>query len=157
MIGTGTAADFPYESMGYEYLPAGTDLAIFRQTEAAAQDPSVTAVWQGGGALLCENPTGDSTAVDLPLLAYRHYTARDAATGERLPLEKNEQNCLRVTVPAGYSGTVQVTFTPPVLWRGAETVTLLTLLLLAAWALRTGRRRPQRKHSTQEGPVCTTI
>ena len=157
MIGTETAADFPYESMGYEYLPAGTDLAIFRQTEAAAQDPSVTAVWQGGGALLCENPTGDSTAVDLPLLAYRHYTARDAATGELLPLEKNEQNCLRVTVPAGYSGTVQVTFTPPVLWRGAETVTLLTLLLLAAWALRTGRRRPQRKHSTQEGPVCTTI
>lgn len=157
MISTETATGFPYESMGYEYLPAGTDLAIFSQAaQAKPEDPAVKAVWQGDGTLLCENDTPDSTAVDLPVLAYRHYTAEDAATGELLPLEKNEQNCLRVTVPAGYSGTVQVRYQPPLVWRLAEGVTLLTLLGLAVWGLRKGGCSFLKKHSTQEGPVCTT-
>lgn len=157
MVSAESDPGFPYESMGYEYLPAGTDLAVFRQGEAEAGDPAVTAVWQGNGALQCTNPTGESVAVDLPLLAYRHYQASDAATGEPLPLEKNQRNCLRVTVPAGYSGTVQVAFVPPVLWREAEAATLLTLLLLAAWGLRTCRDHKRNKHSTGRGPQCTTI
>lgn len=157
MVSTETPTDIPYESMGYEYLPAATDLAIFSQVaQAKPEDPAVQAVWQGDGTLLCENDTPDSAAVDLPVLAYRHYTAEDAATGEVFPLITNDEKCLRVTVPAGYSGTVQVRYQPPVLWRLAEGVTLLTLLGLAVWGLRKGGRSFPKKHLTQEETVCTT-
>ena len=136
-----TMADFPYESMGYDYLPAGVDLAQFDTVQAVPQQPEVTAVWQAGGSALCENPTQAEAAVDLPVLAYRYYRAVDAQTGAELPLTQNEQHCLRVTLPAGYRGTVQVRYVPPVSWHLAEAVTLLTLLGLAGGALYDRKRR----------------
>ena len=138
-ISTDTATAYPILAMGYDYLPAGTDLELFAGTQAVAEDPAVTADWQGGGELRCANPTDHDAAVDLPLLAYRHYTAR-AADGTVLPLTANDAHCLRVSIPAGYSGTVTVRFAEPLLWRMAELVTLLCALALAAWAVLRRRR-----------------
>lgn len=150
LLSTESVADCPYESMGYEYLPAGTDLSIFRQAQASAEDPAVEAVWLGQGAAQCQNPTGGEAAVDLPVLAYRHYSAVDAATGETLPLTANDAHCLRVTLPAGYSGTVQLRYTPPLAWRAAELVSLLTLLGLAVAFIRARRLHRHTKPSVQE-------
>lgn len=133
-ISTDTATAYPILAMGYDYLPAGTDLELFAGTQAVAEDPAVTADWQGGGELRCANPTDHDAAVDLPLLAYRHYTAR-AADGTVLPLTANDAHCLRVSIPAGYSGTVTIRFAEPLLWRAAELVTLFCALALAAWAV----------------------
>lgn len=140
-IGTDTATAYPVLTMGYDYLPAGTDLAIFGTVEARAENDAVTADWQGGGVLTCANPTDADAAIDLPLLAYRHYTAA-AQDGTALPLTANDAHCLRVTIPAGYTGTVTVRFAEPLLWRLAELATLGTATLLAALALR--RRRAAR-------------
>ena len=151
LISTETVTDFPYETMGYDYLPAGADLAIFDRVQATTRDEDVTAVWLGQGNLECQNDTDSTAEVELPLLAYQHYTARDAATGELLPLTENEQHCLRVTLPAGYRGTVQVRYMPPFAWRIAELVTLATALGLAGWAVQGYRRR--RRERIQEETV----
>lgn len=151
LISTETVTDFPYETMGYDYLPAGADLATFDRVQATTRDEDVTAVWLGQGNLECQNDTDSTAEVELPLLAYQHYTARDAATGELLPLTENEQHCLRVTLPAGYRGTVQVRYTPPFAWRIAELVTVATALGLAGWAVQGYRRR--RRERIQEETV----
>ena len=142
-ISTDTATAYPLLTMGYDYLPAGTDLEIFSNIQAVAENPAVTADWQGSGLLTCTNPTDTETTIALPLLAYRHYTAQ-AADGTVLPLSANDAKCLCVTVPAGYNGTVTVRFAEPLLWRLAELVTLATVLALALWRpLR--RRTPARE------------
>lgn len=131
-ISTDTATAYPLLTMGYDYLPAGTDLEIFSNIQAVAENPAVSADWQGSGLLTCTNPTDTETTIALPLLAYRHYTAQ-AADGTVLPLSANGAHCLCVTVPAGYNGTVTVRFAEPLLWRLAELVTLATVLALALW------------------------
>lgn len=141
-IGTDTASEYPIITMGYDYLPAGTDLAVFADTRAVPEDPAVTAEWQGRGAFYCTNPTDADAAVDLPLLAYRHYTAQ-AADGTPLTLAANEAHCLRVTLPAGFGGLVTVRFAEPLLWRLAELITLATVLILAAWPVLRRLRTPQ--------------
>lgn len=153
-----TMTDFPYESMGYDYLPAGTDLAIFDRVAVETDDPGVTAAWQSGNTLVCENGTRSEAEVNLPLLAYRHYKAVDTATGEELPLHQNEDHCLTVTLPAGYTGTVQVRYLPPVLWHLAEAVTLLTWAGLAGYGVFCRRRKqPIQSTRDQEEFACTTI
>lgn len=141
MISTETMTAFPYETMGYDYLPAGADLAMFDQVEVTTDSEDTTAVWQGQGTVLCENRGTEPAAVNLPLLAYRHYTAADAETGTPLTLTENEKHCLQLTVPAGYRGTVQVRYTPPIGWHLAELVTLVTLLGLIGWGVQDTRRR----------------
>ena len=51
-----------------------------------------------------ENDTPDSAAVDLPVLAYRHYTAEDAATGEVFPLITNDENACGSRCPPVTAG-----------------------------------------------------
>lgn len=153
-----TMTDFPVESMGYDYLPAGTDLAIFGSIQATVSDASATARWQADRTLVCENPTQDPVEVALPLLAYRNYSAVDRETGDKLPLQQNEQHCLSVTVPAGYSGTIELIYTSPLLWRLAEAVTLLTWAGLAGAALlRYRRKKTPRRKENEEELACTTI
>lgn len=91
--------------------------------------------------MLCENRGTEPSAVNLPLLAYRYYTAADAETGTPLTLTENEEHCLQLSVPAGYRGTVQVRYTPPIGWHVAELVTLVTLLGLIGWGVQDARRR----------------
>lgn len=141
MISTETMTDFPYEAMGYDYLPAGVDLAMFDRVQATTESDGITALWRGQGTVQCENRGTEPAAVDLPVLAYRYYTAADAETGTSLTLTENEQHCLRLTLPAGYRGTVQVRYTPPMGWHVAEVVTLVTLLGLIGWGVQDTRRR----------------
>lgn len=148
MISTETMTDFPYEAMGYDYLPAGVDLAIFDRVQASTDSDKTTAVWLGQGTVQCENRGTEPATVDLPVLAYRYYTAMDADTGTLLTLTENEEHCLQLTLPAGYSGTVQVRYTPPVSWHIAEAVTLVTVLGLIGWGIQDARRR--RREALQE-------
>lgn len=144
MISTGTVTDFPYETMGYEYLPAGTDLTLFEQVGISSADPAVTVERQGSGKILCCNASGTEAVVDLPILAYKHYTAVDEQTGESLTLTKNEQNCLQVLLPAGYSGVVDVRYTPPMSWHIAEMLSAVTLFLLLGYGIRRAYQKYKR-------------
>ncbi len=99
--------------------------------------------------------------VDVPLLSYKGYQAFDAETGEGLEVESaiDDNFVVRVLVPAGYSGTVQVAFVEPWYWRMAEAISVLTLVGVSAGGFARMRRRTslrQEKRRPHEA-ACDNI
>ena len=78
--------------------------------------------------------------VELPLFSYKGYQAVDE-NGREMELSDGENGVLRLTVPAGYEGTVEVDFVSPWYWRLSELISLLTAAGLAVgmfWKRRAG-------------------
>lgn len=139
-----------------EYLPQGAAAA------SAYREDGPTLV---GGGLTIEDFVRDGTtiafmaanggsaqSVDLPLILYPGYVARDGG-GNALPITKGEAARIRVTIPAMYEGVVTVRFMARPLWRAAEAVTLVTALALALWLLRERRRSPAEAYLSYEAPL----
>ena len=93
----------------------------------------------------CENRGDKTETVELPLLYYYGYRAYDKTTGQELTITTSDNYAVCVEVPAGYDGTVQVTFRSPWYWRVAEAVSWLSLLGLIAGV--TLEKRRERKAS----------
>lgn len=83
----------------------------------------------------CENLTDEVQPVKVSFLDYKGFVATDKTTGEKLDTTCDEQHILTVLLPAGYQGTVQVSFRQPWYWRVAEFVSLaiLIVLLIYGW------------------------
>ncbi len=97
--------------------------------------------------LFVENRTEEELYVELPLTGYRGYDM-ETAPGTALPYiteERGAHGDLRIAVPAGYSGRIHVSYKGFAVFRAAEAVSLLTLLLWAGLALR--RRFGGRKET----------
>ena len=115
-----------YSIMGKEYLYAGTDVEDLKlHTEYAYP------VQRENGELICEIDTNISVegAYELPLLYYPWYEAKDIQTGERLTLVKGNNNIAVLEMPEGYSGTVSVGFSEPLLWKICTAVSALSGIL----------------------------
>ena len=85
--------------------------------------------------------------VEVPLINYKGYHARDVDTGEELEVRTGENGRVRVILPAGYEGEILVKYLPPWYWRVAEAVSLVTLLymLWRAWTARQRSENAERK------------
>ena len=86
-----------------------------------------------------ENHTETEQSMIVPLVGYRDYRA--SANGQALPLTRAENGQLLLTLPAGFTGSVCVSFTEPLFWRGAEAVSALSLAGLCAVGLVRRMRR----------------
>ena len=64
--------------------------------------------------------------VELPILYYKGYVAKDVDTGQRFEVVSGENSVVRVKLPANYSGTISVYFGSLWYWRVAEFISLLT-------------------------------
>ena len=93
LISTETVTDFPYETMGYDYLPAGADFATFASSEASAENPGGDGLLAGERRAGMREPVGTGgccgpAAAGLPALhrcGYRHR-ADAAADGRMNPI-----------------------------------------------------------------------
>jgi hypothetical protein len=92
----------------------------------------------------CTNASDTEAAVRLTLLYYKGYTARDDTTGEKIPVVCGKNNCAVLHLPAGYNGTILVSFREPWLWRAAELASLCCAALTIA-LLRKKRKYGQAK------------
>lgn len=70
---------------------------------------------------------GAESYVELPVLYYRGYTAKDLNTGQSLQVEAGDNSVVRVLLPADYSGEFQLFFQEPVHWRAAEVISLAAI------------------------------
>ena len=146
----GTEEPFWPMSCGH-YLPAEngpTDINRL-QTEAVWADGIEMRDFQKQGLTVqvtAANVSDVDAWVQLPLLWYRGYTARDTATGAALPVFCGENNAVGVWLAPGYSGSFTVDFREPWHWRAAE---LLSLAVCAALGL-CGARRCLRKRMDQK-------
>lgn len=147
------AKDTPYAKLTYqlggaEYLPAGMDLdetwnmtgLQYNAEDVTVLDYVKTGVSANFNAV--NNAAADRTVI-LPIVGYRDYRAY-TDDGE-LSLARAENGQLQLTLPAGFSGHVTVTFTEPVYWRAAELFSLVCTAVLGCGQL---RRRSRHAHNT---------
>lgn len=81
-------------------------------------------------SVTCKSEREDAFVL-LPLFYYIGYEARDLVTNEVLELVRSEDNNrIRVNLPAGYEGTFTVRFKELPAWQAAKLISLLTLLFL---------------------------
>ena len=117
-----------------EYLPAGTDLnKIVYGRYGATENISVSSVSQQGTRILChlEN-NGNDGYFEVPLTNYKGYQAIHCETNQILEIMNGENNCIRVSIPSGFNGTLDISFHEPIYWRVAEVISALTIIGLIA-------------------------
>ena len=118
----------------YDYVP-GKITAGDGVTYADFSQKGITAV------IRCTNTSGAESYIELPLLYYEQYHAHDR-DGNELAVTPGTINLVRVAVPAGFDGTITVSYDYPVSWILSEVLSLLTLfglVILAVWKRYTGR------------------
>lgn len=116
---------------GKEYLPLGTDESLLKAGQVMTSDGVSVGDFQKNDAgieIACNNSSAENGYVELPLLYYRGYQARDMETGEIFAVSDGDNHVVRVEIPAGYQGMFYTSFVSPWYWRAAEAVTA------AAWA-----------------------
>lgn len=133
---------------GREYLIEGTDDQKLTFSRPVAGEGVLLENYQKqflGGTFTCVNIGEHDSFVDMPLLLYKGYQAADAGRGAEHPvimqILKGENGSVRVRIPAGYSGEVTVQFVPPVYWRIAEGITLITALVFVFSAGKSRRKK----------------
>jgi hypothetical protein len=118
---------------GAEYVLYGTKVEDMTDSTLHTSEEGIKAdiVSRKGLEIIStvENNTDNTVYTDYPLQNYKGYEAGDAE-GRRLAISNGDNNRIRVSIPAGYSGTVRVYFREPWYWRAAELLSLAYLFCL---------------------------
>lgn len=85
----------------------------------------------------CHNESNYEAILLFPILNYQNYHVYDVKTGEEYSIETGNNNRIQVSLSAGYDGTLEVLYQPPLRWRIAEIISLLCLLSIIATGTRT--------------------
>lgn len=116
-----------------EYLPAGTDDTTFAYDvlqEGGGLDVQTYERGEGTVALTCVNTGEEETYVDVPILFYKGYAARDTGTKQRLTVVPADNKRIRVILPAGYQGSFRVKFESPWYWRAGEAISMAAAVVM---------------------------
>lgn len=129
---------------GREYLPLGTDESLLKAGRVVHPDTVSVGNFRKDHVgieieLACTEGGGDSY-VELPLLYYRGYRAKDVATGELYEVTDGENHVVRVELPDGYRGTLCTSFVSPWYWRAAEAVTVMSWGVFLIYCFRKSAR-----------------
>ena len=71
--------------------------------------------------------------VSVPIFAYNHYqvnTLKGNSINNELSFNKDENNCILITVPAGYEGNMIIRFVEPTSWRISEIISVITWIFI---------------------------
>lgn len=118
------------------YLPDGAAESGLGYTAAEPSGIQVTDVRRDGRTTYVECSTdGAEGFLDLPLLYYPGYTT-DTGT-----LYRSQSGLVGLAVPAGFEGTVTVTWQEPKRWLAADLVSLMSIAALAGRALYRRRKK----------------
>ena len=115
---------------GMEYLIEGTDYdalsyaqpRIGEGTEVEGYEPKCL-----GAVLTCKNTGNKASWVELPLMLYRGYRAKDMESKRELEIIPGENQEVCVLIPQGYAGSFRVKFIPPWYWRFSEIISFATI------------------------------
>lgn len=139
---------YTMQMYSYDYLPEGTDPDAIQENAVQCVNTAPLEAYRKRGTtidcIVCAE--ADGGYVEFPLLYYKYYRCIDMDTSEPLPVSAGQNNVVRVTLPAGYSGHIKVSFVEPWFWRLAEAVSLLTLIaaVIALFLASPARRRLPR-------------
>lgn len=116
-----------------EYLLRGTDrCATEENQEVQGQNVLVTDVGVMGNQMTAACTASADAWLEFPRFAYDYYRCIDTETGREFTITSGINNRIRVELPDGYQGTLEVLFEEPWYWRLATFFSLLTLVLICA-------------------------
>lgn len=122
--------------MGNEYLYPGSDVgltALVQQPTGYYADVLEVDKDYNRMEVTCRTKEREGY-LEAPLFYYPGYAAYDKGDKENsFEVTRGENNQVRVSLPAGYEGTVEIAFREPAGWRAAELISVLTVLCLV-WA-----------------------
>lgn len=130
-----------------EYLPLGMDETTLDGDRLQVGGGLVIQEYvrkEGTVEVACENAGEEESYIDVPILYYKGYAAREAGTGGRLMVVPADNKRVRVIIPAGYQGSFEVKFESPWYWRASEFISLITAMALAFYVI--GNFDKGRKH-----------
>ena len=132
-----------------EYLPADTLLNDIVENRYASSDSVlITEVQKQGTTLTCQLAnTGEDGYAEFPLMLYKGYVAEHIETGDKFNIIAGHNNAVRVEIPSGFTGTLQVSFKEPVYWRIAEIVSALSVIALLTFGILSCRNKQAKKSS----------
>ena len=112
-----------------DYLPAGTNTDLIVEGKVLFENVSIDSYTKMGTKILCHVTAEDKNGfIDFPLNYYEDYHCSVLESGEELKVSAGTNNMVRVSVPDGFSGSIEVSFKEPLFWRISEILSLLTLL-----------------------------
>lgn len=118
-------------AMGEEYLPYGTDSSLLLYNDPVSSENVVINSYTKEDLdidLNCDNNSNATEYVEVPLIYYRGYTAKDTVTSSSMEMVYGDNNVIRVMIPAGYSGTIHISFPGMWYWRVAEIISIITVV-----------------------------
>ncbi len=118
-------------AMGEEYLPVGTDSSLLRYNPpTSSEHVEITGYVKNNLniELCCTNNSKETGYVEVPLIFYKGYTARDDVSRRPLEIMYGDNNAIRVLIPADYTGTIQIFFPGMWYWRIAEAISLIAIV-----------------------------
>ncbi len=75
-----------------------------------------------------KNTSASEQTIEIPLILYKGYKANDINTGKELYISDGKSHRIKLHIPVGYEGEVDVKFREPWYWRIAELISLISLL-----------------------------
>lgn len=127
---------------GGEYLLNGSSVKLaFEDGVVSGKGIDISNVERNGTTVLVSCSTLEDTYLMIPLFAYDYYRCIDVETKKTYPCLCGDNNKISIALPAGYEGTLKISFVEPWYWRLAEVVSVITL----AWCVLVyGKRRQSR-------------
>lgn len=149
LMNRGFARVYARQSMGTiyvsngEYLPPNADIGQMNYGRVAVSEGVAVTYFDKEKDILQADLSvinqGKEGYVELPLLYYRGYAARDVESGEQLTVVAGDNSVVRVILPAGYQGSLHVWFHSPWYWRLSEIISLVSIVALILYGY--GSRR----------------
>ncbi len=144
---------------GAEYLIEGTDWEKLTFADAVPGQGVEILEYQKEylrAMLQCANEGGTDSYVELPMLLYKGYRAVCVETGQEMELCAGDNNVIRVMIPGGFEGNIQVDFVSPVYWRLSELVSVLAVMVLAVmWWRYQGKALYEKSRADIRNPQHT--
>ncbi len=122
---------------GGEYILVGTDTGRLTYREPVCSDGIALNSYEKKGCYVrLDCDCGEQGQyIELPLLYYKGYRAAESGGG-KLQVVCGENNAVRVMIPSGFQGIIEVDFAGFWYWRAAELASLLTWCMLLRKVIR---------------------
>jgi hypothetical protein len=154
-IGAGEYLLYDPDSMGYTISLTDildeyhySDVTV-ETGEAEVSDYTRT----GSGAVFTvTNDSEEAAEVLLPIQCYDNYYAYDES-GNSLLISRGDYNKISVSVPAGYTGQVTVSYHFPYSWRAAIAVSAASIVLTAAYGVYRSRKKKRSRRFSETNNV----
>lgn len=113
-----------------EYIPTETEVELLnKENPDVSSGINITAYEKRYTNISMYVNAENSGFIEVPLLFYKGYEAL-GSDGNKLTVSAGSNNAVRVDIPQGYTGSIEIRYEGMFLWKLADMLSLLTLIII---------------------------